>query len=142
MRVIIGYGNTLRGEDGFGVEVVRALREKKLHNTKLLEVFQLTPELVLELLDAEEILFIDAAYSPKDLYVFASPLQRGDGLDLSHHIAPTVIIESLKTLYNKEVRFEIFSLLCGNFEEIKNKESYIQRVESLADFLSKESSLA
>ena len=142
MRIIIGYGNTLRGEDGFGVDVVRLLQTKKLHNTRLLELFQLTPELVLELLDAKEIVFIDAAYASKDFHAFACPLQREENLQLSHHISPKVVLESLKTLYNKEVKFEIFSLLCGDFEEIKNKESYIQRVKMLADFLSKENSLA
>lgn len=135
MRVIIGYGNTLRGEDGFGVDVVRALRKKRLQNTKLLEVFQLTPELVLALLDADEILFIDAAYSPRDGYAFASVLQEESGVQLSHHITPKTLIQALQILYNKKVKYESFSMLSSHFDTIKEKKLYKQRVETLADFL-------
>ena len=135
MRIIIGYGNTLRGEDGFGVDVVRLLKTKKLHNTKLIEVFQLTPELVLDLFDAEEIVFIDAAYSQEDPYAFACPLQGEKGGTLSHHITPKTIIQLLQTLYKKEVRYEIFSMLTCQFERIGNKRFYRDKIETLTTFL-------
>ena len=135
MRIIIGYGNTLRGEDGFGVDVVRLLETKKLHNTKLLEVFQLTPELVLELLDAEEIVFIDAAYSQEEPYGFACSLERENGVILSHHITPQTIIRSLQILYNKEVKYEIFSMLTSHFDTIKNIRLYRDKVNTLVAFL-------
>jgi len=135
LRIIIGYGNTLRGEDGFGVDVVRLLQIKRLHNTRLLELFQLTPELVLELLDAKEIVFIDAAYSQEKSYAFACPLQEENGVQLSHHITPKTIIQLLQILYNKEVKYEIFSILTSNFEMIGDKRLYRDKVDALVAFL-------
>ena len=135
MRIIVGYGNTLRGEDGFGVEVVRLLQTKKLHNTKLLEVFQLTPELVLELLEATEIIFVDAAYCEQNNYLFACRLQEKNEPLLSHHITPQTIMQSLKILYNKEPGYEIFSLLCSNFDTIEDARQYRDKIGVLCDFL-------
>ena len=42
MRVIIGYGNELRGEDAFGLDVIKELQKLSLKDTKLISVFQLT----------------------------------------------------------------------------------------------------
>lgn len=135
MRVIIGYGNTLRGEDGFGVDVVRLLQRKKLQDTKLLEVFQLTPELVIELMDADEILFVDAAYDPEHTYALACSLHEERGMQLSHHISPKTIVQSLQILYGKEVEYAVFSMLTSNFETIENREYYEDKVHTLAHFL-------
>lgn len=135
MRIIIGYGNPLRGEDAFGIDVLRALEKKKLKDTKLLELFELTPELVLKLLDANKLVFIDASYSAEYSYTLATPLHIETSSHLSHHISPLVIVSALKTLYAKELEFEIFSMMTSEFEQIKNHKKYQSKVQTLATFL-------
>lgn len=60
MRVLIaGVGNLLRGDDGFGVEVVHALDESALPaNTKLFEAGIAGIALVQELMDGYDVLIV------------------------------------------------------------------------------------
>ncbi|MDD2789484.1 MAG: hydrogenase maturation protease [Sulfurimonas sp.] len=136
MRVIIGYGNKLRGEDGFGIDVIEALQKQELPNTKLLSTMQLTPEIVLELLEATHIVFVDAAFSQTDHYALACSREIQKDATLSHHIAPQTILMFLSTLYEKEPTYEIFSMLSANFDTIEDKRSYQRSLNAVVAYLS------
>lgn len=136
MRIIIGYGNSLRGEDAFGVDVISLLQKKKLKDTKLLSQYQLTPELSLELLEASEIIFIDALYGT-DNYALACDITNNQNANLSHHIGPKVIIAMLNNIYNRYPKFQIYSMVTNQFDIIKNKKEYNRCLNLIASYLSK-----
>lgn len=135
MRVIIGYGNTLRGEDGFGVEVLRQLQKFDLENTKFVEAYQLTPELCLELLDADEVIFIDAFYSKNNEYSLIVPLSSYTDINISHHMSPQFIIEMLKNIYQKNISYCIFSMATSYFDFIFDEEKYYKNIQAITDYL-------
>lgn len=137
MRVIIGCGNELRGEDAFGVDVLKELQKLHLPHTKLISTHQLTPEISLELLDAHEIIFIDAAYDIEEQYTLSCPVLRENGLNISHHIEPRYLMEILKSLYNKTPNFCIYSMASCSFETIKDEKKYKSNVEKIVSYLSK-----
>lgn len=58
LRCVFAYGNELRGDDGAAWELARRA-EKRGWNTRC--VLQLLPELVEELKDLDEVIFVDAA---------------------------------------------------------------------------------
>lgn len=61
--LIIGYGNPLRGDDGFGWHVADRLTELlNDESAKILAVHQLTPELAESIGEAKLVIFVDAAY--------------------------------------------------------------------------------
>lgn len=130
MRVIIGYGNKLRGEDGFGVDVIDELQNHILKDTTLIKVFQLTPELVLELLDADEIIFIDACFSYENNYKLACSLIEQKS-NLSHHISPKLLIALLKSTYNLTLNYYIYSMLTNNFDEVIDESLYKNAIENI-----------
>lgn len=131
MRVIIGYGNELRGEDAFGLDVVRELQKIELKETKFISLHQLTPETVLELLEANEIVFIDTCYDEENHYALACSIKEQNSLNLSHHISPKMIIHMLKNLYAKEPKFLIYSMMSCSFDEISDKKMYEKCVKSI-----------
>ncbi len=135
MRVIIGYGNSIRGEDGFGVEVITKLQHNISKNIKLIEAYQLTPELCLELLEADEIIFVDAAFSEDNHYKLACIIETENQTNISHHISPYVIVSLLNNVYNKFPKIEIFSMLTNSFDKIENKSSYEQCIQIIVEFL-------
>ncbi len=136
MRIIIGYGNTLRGEDAFGVDVINQLQKYTLKDTKLICVFQLTPELCLELLEAEEIIFIDASYSTSLHYTLSCSLDEDiKGTNLSHHISPKIIISMLRDLYGSIFTYEIYSMTTCSFEIIDNKKKYEKCLDEVSSFI-------
>jgi hydrogenase maturation protease len=135
LRVIIGYGNTLRGEDGFGVEVISLLQKQDLKDTKLISAYQLTPELCLDLLDASKIIFIDACYG-KNHYAQACDITESQDTNLSHHISPKIIISMLKNLYDVDIEYEIYSMITDEFDCIKDRNSYEKCVREVVKALS------
>lgn len=58
--LIIGYGNTLRSDDGVGQRVAELVGEWELQNVRSLSVHQLTPELAEAISQAELVIFVDA----------------------------------------------------------------------------------
>ncbi|WP_293162154.1 hydrogenase maturation protease [Okeania sp. SIO2C9] len=58
--LVIGYGNTLRSDDGAGQRVAELVAEWKLPNVRSLPVHQLTPELAESISQAELVIFVDA----------------------------------------------------------------------------------
>ncbi len=136
MRVIVGYGNELRGEDAFGVDVIKELEKFHLKNTKLISAFQLTPEIVLELLEADEIIFIDACNNEKNHYALACSLSEQSRFNLSHHISPKTIIAMLESLYEKHPNFFIYSMMTKSFDNIKSEKIYKMKIEQIVHHIS------
>ncbi|MCX7885962.1 MAG: hydrogenase maturation protease, partial [Verrucomicrobiae bacterium] len=60
-RLIIGYGNESRNDDGVGWFVVRELSKQDLHGVKLETAHQLEVDMVERLADCDEVIFVDAA---------------------------------------------------------------------------------
>jgi Ni,Fe-hydrogenase maturation factor len=58
--LIIGYGNTLRGDDGAGQRVAEMVSEWGLDEVRSLSVHQLTPELAEPISTAKLAIFVDA----------------------------------------------------------------------------------
>lgn len=137
MRTIIGYGNSLRGEDAFGIDVVKKIESLYLEDTKVLTLYQLTPEIVLELLECDEVVFIDACYGRKeDNYRLACSLEYNLLPEtLSHHISYSFIIELLNNVYNKSPLYIVYSMLTNNFTTIKSKEQYNVCIDQVVDDL-------
>lgn len=135
MRCIVGYGNSLRGEDGFGVDVIEELEKFSLKSTKLISKIQLTPEIVLELLDADEIIFIDTCYDEKSEYKLACSISEQNNFSLTHHISPKTIIHILKNLYSKNPNFLIYSMTSNSFNTIKDLKKYKECVDAVAEIL-------
>jgi|GEM_PF-632427 len=135
MRVIIGYGNELRGEDAFGIDVVKELEKYELKDTKLISTFQLTPEIVLDLQECDEIVFVDACYSMENQYKLACSIEQQNCLTLSHHIGSRNIIGILNSVYNRYPIYEVYSMLTDSFDEISDNTKYISSIQKTSKYL-------
>jgi hydrogenase maturation protease len=111
--LIIGYGNSLRGDDGVGALVAEQVAAWNLPEVRTLSVHQLTPELAAEIAEVEIVFFADACIGRlhatiEPIQLAAVPcLQKGSniGLDiglesLNHVWNPAVLLALAKTLYN------------------------------------------
>ncbi|HZW30616.1 MAG TPA: hydrogenase maturation protease, partial [Isosphaeraceae bacterium] len=61
--LVIGYGNTLRTDDGVGRRVAMAVASWELPGMRSIAVHQLTPELAEPLANAELAIFVDARFA-------------------------------------------------------------------------------
>lgn len=58
--LVIGYGNTLRGDDGIGPAVAQEVDRLGVPGVRVIVAHQLTPELAADLADARLVVFVDA----------------------------------------------------------------------------------
>ena len=58
--LVIGYGNTLRGDDGVGYRIAETVAAWGLAGVRSLPCHQLTPELAIDIAQSQRVLFVDA----------------------------------------------------------------------------------
>jgi hydrogenase maturation protease len=102
--LVIGYGNTLRGDDGVGIWVAEQVAAQNWSEVRSLAVHQLTPELAVDLAQAEVVFFIDAwigedtQVQPQLKRLFPDPT----GTTCDHSWNPSVLLALTQTLYNHD----------------------------------------
>ncbi len=101
-KLIIGYGNTLRSDDGVGQWVAEQVEMWKLPNVRSLCVFQLTPELAEEISNAKLVIFVDAIANldQTESNIQIKPIQPENiNISLGHKSDPRSLLYLTQTLY-------------------------------------------
>jgi hydrogenase maturation protease len=84
--LIIGYGNTLRSDDGVGLRVAEGVASLNLPGVRTLTCQQLSPEYADSISHADTVVFVDAAVdAPTEVQL--RPLEPGDTTQLMAHAA-------------------------------------------------------
>jgi hydrogenase maturation protease len=99
--LVIGYGNTLRNDDGIGRYVVEKLPSQP--NVKTLSVHQLTPELATDIAEATGVIFVDVTIT-EETTVITQPLTPSPSPSpspLGHSSDPQSLLFLTQTLYNR-----------------------------------------
>jgi hydrogenase maturation protease len=102
--LVIGYGNTLRSDDGAGQIVANQIARWNLPNVRSLAVHQLTPELAEELASTDIVIFVDAVISSEqNLEKIEIKTLEVDNkyLNLGHTENPRSLLYLSKILYKK-----------------------------------------
>jgi len=104
--VVIGYGNELRGDDGIGQQVARAVAAWNLPGVRALAVRQLTPELAEDLAHAHDAIFIDAYRADAiEADVYVRPIIPDSCCDLSGHSGdPDALLALAQAIYGQHPR--------------------------------------
>jgi hydrogenase maturation protease len=84
--LVIGYGNTLRGDDGVGPRVAESVGNLRLPGVRTLICQQLSPEHAAPIAQAEKVIFVDAAVAAPREVQFRE-LTPGDTSQLMAHAA-------------------------------------------------------
>ncbi len=99
--LVIGYGNTLRGDDGLGQEAAAAVTAWERPGLSAIACHQLGPELASAVSTAQRVVFVDAAaggYGP----VRVSPLEpEGEGGVMTHAADPRSLLCLAKVLFGR-----------------------------------------
>jgi hydrogenase maturation protease len=99
--LVIGYGNTLRSDDGVGAKVAAAIEELALPGVTTLARHQLTPELAEAISEARVVVFVDAAVDAAT-EVQVRQLEPADGAQLMAHAAdPGTLLALAKQLFGR-----------------------------------------
>jgi hydrogenase maturation protease len=122
--LVIGYGNTLRGDDGAGVVAAELIRERGL-KVDVLTFHELQPEHAEVIAERAKVIFIDASITTGRLTV--RPVVANNVAPSStHHLAPEQLMRLARSLYGscpkKAYMLEIPALRC-DFGETMSEET-------------------
>jgi hydrogenase maturation protease len=105
-RLVIGYGNPLRADDGLGWIVAQRLREelggdRRWSDIVVLAEHQLTPELAEPISRARLVVFVDARQGdrPGRIDRRAVAPAAGGSLAFSHTVDPSSLMQMARALY-------------------------------------------
>jgi hydrogenase maturation protease len=96
--LIIGYGNTIRGDDGVGYQIAEAVAQWNLHDVRSLAVHQLTPDLAEAIAQANTVIFVDAVATSSEVKI--EQLEPNDAASFTGHYAdPRSMLALTHALY-------------------------------------------
>jgi hydrogenase maturation protease len=112
--LVVGYGNTLRGDDGVGWQVADRLRaDPRLAAVAVKRCHQLTPELALDMSTAELVVLVDADEGLAAGTVAVAAVRRDTSARprWSHHTDPAMLVAFTEELYGRTPRVVV--VRCG-----------------------------
>ena len=123
MILVIGYGNTLCGDDGLGPYTVEQLQDaESLPGVEYLTLHQLAPELAEDISHADTVIFVDAidggtvsgeiACQEITLPAASSPTTPGA---FTHHVNATILLENARFLYDANPAAWLYAVAGENF---------------------------
>ena len=102
--LVIGYGNTLRRDDGVGVKVAEAVETLNLPGVHTLVCHQLTPELAETISQSRAVIFVDAAVDASGK-VQLRPLEPAGTSQLMAHAAdPRTMLALARDIFGRAPR--------------------------------------
>ena len=118
--LVIGYGNSSRGDDAFGQLAAERLRELVQQgdvDVQTLCLPQLAPELMEDLSQADLAIFIDAAASGEPGCLTRRDInpQAGTRAAFTHHGSPEALLNGAQALYGRSAKGVMFSVAAEDF---------------------------
>ena len=98
--LVIGYGNTIRGDDGIGPAVANAIEALAIPGVRTFAVHQLTPELAAEIAEARSVIFVDAAVNVESVRIVAIEAE-SPASTLAHSSNPRGLLALTNAVYGR-----------------------------------------
>jgi len=131
-KLVIGYGNLERQDDGVGFHVVNRLRRHLAQRplacdddglsrlgggTDSVFIRQLVPELIETVADYDRVIFVDAHIPSRKPHLRCTRLDPAEGMALfTHHLHPALLLGLLKALWGREPVSHLLSIQGCRFE--------------------------
>lgn len=98
--LVIGYGNTLRRDDGVGVKVAEAIAAMELPGVEVITRHQLVPELAAAVSEVDAVVFVDAdAVTTGTVELRPIEADEGVGRILAHATDPRSLLALAKKIF-------------------------------------------
>lgn len=113
--LVIGYGNTLRHDDGVGVEVAQAIEAMNLPGVTVITRHQLVPELAAPISESRAVIFVDADPTTTDGPELR-PIEASKSAQIMAHAAnPHSLLALARELFGWHPKAWLLSVPCEDF---------------------------
>lgn len=116
LTLIIGYGNSLRSDDGIGLKVASEVEQSGLPGTRSRQEHQLTPELSATIAEFDRVIFVDAAINCEKVQLQQIQSRQATGTQLGHHCDARSLLAMTEVLYGNVPEAWLITIPAANFE--------------------------
>jgi hydrogenase maturation protease len=102
--LIVGYGNSLRGDDDLGPYIVRQMARRDWPGLCTKVVLQLAPELAEELAHADFVIFVDARMAPRGQVSVEAVSEAAPCEGLTHVAAVETLLRLARSAFGRSPR--------------------------------------
>jgi hydrogenase maturation protease len=99
--LVIGYGNTLRRDDGVGPRVAEAVAELNLSNISCIVCHQLTPELAQRISRSRRVVFVDATVNLRSGIQMEEVTPAETSRILAHVVNPRTVLALARDIFGR-----------------------------------------
>lgn len=130
MRLIIGYGNTLRCDDGVGCYAAQMIAEQgEFEGVMVLQRQQLTVELVELISRASQVIFIDACVGEPAGTIRVAPVKPSESDAIfTHTVTPAALLTGSLLLYGTAPQATLFTVCADSFAFAERLSQPVARV--------------
>lgn len=117
--LVIGYGNTLRSDDGVGQRAAQAVADWHVPNVRAITAHQLMPELVEDIAQARLVIFVDANsdLDAPDVDMSAVvPVATSVHAAMTHAANPGTLLALAQALYGRRPEATLVSIHVASFD--------------------------
>ena len=108
--LVIGYGNTLRSDDGVGVWIADQINSLHLPNVDVRTCHQLHLELVPDLIGYERVILIDAGMSGEPIAVRTCYPSLALPSSTDHNVSPEILQQLALELYDAPIDIHLYTV--------------------------------
>lgn len=137
--LVIGYGNTLRGDDGVGPRVAEAVEELELPGVRTLIRVLLTPELAEPISQAHSVIFVDASLEPSAEVQLRALAPAASSQVIAHAAAPSTLLALARDVFGHTPKAWLLTIPAENLEigeelSAKARGGFARAVERITEF--------
>jgi hydrogenase maturation protease len=115
--LVVGYGNSLRGDDGAGRMVADAIADEALACVRVISTTQLVPEIAAEVAGALGVIFVDASAENGRRGVRVRKIRpSGSETQQTHVLGPTQILQLAQECFGRAPRAWLITVPAEQFE--------------------------
>ena len=139
--LVIGYGNSLRGDDGAGPCIVEWVERQNWPDVTTISAQQLFPEMAEEIALYERVIFVDAAAATVDAIGLQPVTEASDRL-MAHRCSPGSLMRMVRELYSRQPHAFVYTIparcfdLCTDFSPL-TRDCLKDACKALAQLLAK-----
>ncbi len=141
--LLIGYGNTLRSDDGVGWYVADKIRTKLNDKIDIIKADQITVEMTEDIKDRKLVIFVDAHVSDKEDWLKTEEISPDLKFGMTAHIfTPNALLALCEKIYSKYPKAYLFSIKGINYDfgeklSEQTKNSAEIAIKQIADLIQK-----
>ena len=113
--LIIGYGNSLRGDDAAGPAVAELIEARHWPGVRALSEQQLFPELAEDIARSRHTYFVDASTAP-GARVTVQPVTEATDHAMAHRCSPGALLRMARELYGARPAADLVAIPAEHFE--------------------------